>query len=239
VRLNVFILPRSAMSETPLFSAFRALTGTRQSCRAFLNTPVPRATIVEMLTAIQRAPSDCNTQPWRLFLLSGAPLEALRQDLYEAARSGQDRVSDIPPIQSYTGVYQDRRRACGWVLYEAVGIAKGDCRASSLQALENFRFFGAPHVAIVTSPQVLGERGIFDTGIYLGHLLLAAQSLGLACVAQGAIAHHADVLRRHAPVPEDHQIICGLSFGYGDKTHAANSFRTERAALDEMVTFLD
>ena len=65
-----------------------------------------------------------------------------------------------------------------------------------MQALENFRLFGAPHVLIVTSERDLGVYGAVDCGLYGGSLLLAAQSLGIATIAQAALAR-CSVRRQH------------------------------------------
>jgi len=49
----------------------------------------------------------------------------------------------------------------------------------------------------------------------------------------------AHVLRENLPIPADRLVVCGISFGYEDKAHPANGFRTERAALAEVVTLVD
>lgn len=226
-------------SPQPNYVSLLQVAKTRYSCRAFLPQPVPRAEIDRILAVAEMTPSDCNSQPWEVFFASGPALERLRAELLAAAGGQEPATTDVPPIAKYTGLYQDRRRACGWALYEAVGVTKGDRVASGKQAMENFRFFGAPNVAIFTSPKSLGERGLFDTGIYLGHFLLAAQSLGIGAVPQGAISHYAAVIRRHLPIPEELQIICGVAFGYSDTGHAANSFRTTRAPRDEYAHFAE
>lgn len=214
------------------------LMSQRHSCRAFRPDPVDPETLTRMFAMAQNAPSDCNSQPWAVSVLSGDSLDALRADMMAAARAGRAPLSDIPPIKAYEGIYQDRRRACGWALYEAVGVTKGDRVGSGQQALENFRFFGAPHLAVISSPLHLGPRALVDCGIYMGHLLLAAQSLGIASLAQGALALYTDILRAHAGISEDRQIICGMALGYSDRDHPANAFHIARAPLSETVAFL-
>ena len=59
------------------------------------------------------------------------------------------------------------------------------------QALENFNFFGAPHVAIITTDEALGVYGAVDCGGYVTSFMLAAQALGVATVPQAALAFHA------------------------------------------------
>ena len=74
-----------------------------------------------------------------------------------------------------------------------------------------------------------------DCGGFILAFCLAAEALGLGCVPQAAIAAHAPLLRDHFGVPEDRMILCALSFGYEDRDHPANAFRTERAPLSEIL----
>ncbi|MCC7319716.1 MAG: nitroreductase [Rubellimicrobium sp.] len=216
-----------------------ALAGRRHSCRAFRPEPLARARIAEMLRIAQTAPSDCNSQSWITHVLSGEPLERLRTALTEAAVAGVPAQPDVPPVERYEGVLQDRRRSCGWALYGAVGVTRGDRAGSARQSLENFRLFGAPHLALITVPAVMAARGIFDAGIYTGFLLLAAEALGIAAVPLASITHHAQVIRRQAGIAPSQAIVCGVAFGTEDASHPANAFRTARADLSECVVWAE
>lgn len=213
------------------------LLAERWSCRAFLDAPVPGATLDALLTMAQRSPSWCNTQPWHVTVLQGPALETLRVGFVEYARSHTEDP-DFSFPERYTGQFLERRRECAWQLYDSVGIAKGDRQASGEQALENFRFFGAPAVAVITTESDLGTYGAVDCGVYIGHFLLAAQSLGLATIAQAALASHSPFLRERLGLPEHRKIVVGISFGYADPDHRANGFRTARADLDTATTVL-
>ena len=101
--------------------------------------------------------------------------------------------------------------------------------------LKNFRFFGALHVAFVTSPVALDTYGILDCGAFVTGFMQAAQALGLGLVAQAALAGQAPLVRAALAVPEDRHILCGISFGCGDTAHPANSFRSARAAVGEVM----
>ena len=234
----------STMSDEPRQAAradaFRELAMARRSCRAFLPTAVPKQTITEILKVAQRAASWCNTQPWQVIVTSGEAPERFRKSLYEhAAEQGSRYVSDVPMPPAYTGVHLERRRETGWQLYEAVGIERGDRAASGRQALRNYEFFDAPHVAIITVDAGLGPYAILDTGVYLGQLLLAAESFGVGATAQAALATYSPFIRDFFDIAEDRAVLVGVSFGWPDDDHPANSYRTNRADVEDVATWIE
>lgn len=223
---------------TPEFDSLNSLLSQRHSCRGFRSEPVARGVIERMLATAQRTASWCNAQPWRVHIVSGEPLEALRTELLARADARAVPTPDLDWPREYRGVYLERRRECGWSLYRATGVSKGDREASARQVLENFRCFGAPHVAIVSSDEALGTHGVMDTGAWVANFMLAGHALGVASIAQAALASYPDILRRHLDVAPDHRIVCGISFGFEDADHPANRFRTSRAPLHEVVTWV-
>ncbi|WP_171174015.1 nitroreductase [Ruegeria sp. HKCCD8929] len=210
------------------------LLARRHSCRAFLPDSVPREEIEQFIASARRVPSWCNAQPWHVTITSGAETDVFRAALSQEAATGTP-APDLPFPTSYSGVYQDRRRACGWALYEAVGVEKGDRAGSARQMMENFSLFGAPHCAIVSSPAELGSYGAMDCGGFITAFTLAAQALGIATIPQAAVASYGPFLHRYFEIPEDRLILCAISFGYPDTDHPANGFRTERADLAEVM----
>ncbi|OMG93338.1 nitroreductase [Achromobacter xylosoxidans] len=210
----------------------------RHSCRAFLPEPVPRATIDRILTLAQRTASWCNCQPWQVTVASGDGARRLSRALVErAARSGF--TPDFPFPREYRGDYLARRRESGFQLYGAVGVARGDREAYRRQELRNFQLFDAPHVAIITTDEALGEYGAIDCGGYVANFLLAAQANGVATVAQASLAMYPEVLREQLGIGADRRVVCAISFGYADAAHPANSYRTSRADLDATVRWVD
>ena len=210
------------------------LMANRYSCRGFKPDPVPRETIEQIVATARRVPSWCNAQPWQVAITSGDETDrfrkALKQEVMQAKHS-----SDLPFPDSYSGVYQDRRRTCGWALYDAVGVTKGDREGSRQQMLRNFDLFDAPHCAIVSSPVELGAYGALDSGGFVTAFTLAAQAAGVATIAQAALAGYSPFLHRYFDIPEDRLVLCAISFGYADPDHPANQFRTERADLDQII----
>lgn len=208
----------------------------RHSCRAFQSRLVDRAVIEQIITAAQRVPSWCNSQPWQVTITSGETTEQVRASLIHAAQN-DPHAPDVEFPTEYTGEYKTRRSVCGWQLYDAVGVPKGDRDGARIQMMENYRLFGAPHLALITAPANLGSYGMLDCGSFVSAFTIAATSLGIGTIAQAAVAGYAPTLRKLLNIADDRLILCGISFGYADTDHPANGFRTERAPLSEFVTF--
>lgn len=216
------------------YDSLLATLRARFSCRAFRPDPVADAVITQIVDAARHVPSWCNAQPWQLIITKGAATDRFRDALYATAETTAP-APDMPWPEGYPGIYGDRRRACGFQLYDAVGIPKGDRAASAQQMMENFRLFGAPHVAIVTAPRVLGPYGAMDTGGFVTAFCLAAQALDVATIPQAAVAAQAPFVRDHFDVAEDQLILCAISFGHADPDHPVNGFRTDRATTDAII----
>ena len=218
------------------FGALESMLSERHSCRAFLPEPVSAQTASRLFELGRRTPSWANVQPWHVAAVSGDALRRLTESM--AAHAG-DRGPDYPFPVSYEGVYQQRRRASGWALYDAVGIERGNRDQSAAQAARNFTFFGAPFTAIISVECGLGVYGVLDCGLYVQTLLLAAQALGLGAIAQAAPASRAAFLHEWLSLPSDRAVLCAVSFGSADINDPANSFRTDRAPTSETVTFYE
>ncbi len=224
-------------TTTDTAEMFRALVTSRHSTRGFLPEPVPDEVIDELLQTAQLSPSWCNVQPWRTYLLGGEAVADLSSRMMEVKAVPEQ--FDVPQPERYTGVHQDRRRGSGYALYGALGISREDRQRRLEQAWENYRFFGAPHLAIITSTTLLGSYAYVDTGAYIAHLVLAARSLGLGSIALAAIGGRSDVVRPALELPDDEVVIAGVAFGWEDADHPANAFRTTRADLDEIIVRRD
>ena len=225
-----------ATVPTDRIGVLEELLNERYSVRAFLPQEVPRETIEHILSVSQRTASWCNSQPWQVLIASGEAKEKFRKAIYAEAASGAKDDHDFTPPREYLGVYLERRRESGFQLYNTLGIARGDKMAYAKQALENYNFFGAPHVAIIHTDEPLGIYGAVDCGAYVGNFMLAAQALGLGTIPQAALARHSGLIRRHFKLADDRKVVCGISFGFADHAHKVNSYRTSRASVADTVT---
>jgi nitroreductase len=104
---------------------------------------------------------------------------------------------------------------------------------------EFFRLFGAPHVAMITTDEALGVYGAVDCGAYVANFMLAATAMGVATIAQAALASRPQRVRDFFALAPGRRVVCGISLGFEDTAHPANGFRTRRAELPATVDWVD
>src|SRR5688572_16968958 len=159
----------SAMnSATDLHSwpaVFAAIAAQRRSTRAFLSRPVPDPLLREIFAAAQLAPSNCNTQPWLVYVVSGERCETLRAVLAQTARR-DGFTPDIPYSANYAGAYKERQYDAAARLYNALGIERGEKARRAEAFMQNYEFYNAPHVAFLCLPEFGGIREAADLGMY-------------------------------------------------------------------------
>lgn len=205
------------------------LLHARYSVRGFLPEPLPEATLSELFTIAQRAPSWCNIQPWRLALTSPPFTGELSKALVAKAK-GALPTPDIDFPLIYPDPYQDHRRKCGGALYGAMGVDRDDKAGRYDAWLRNYELFDAPHLLVVSRDKRLGEYATLDVGVWLGIFLTAAESLGVQACAMASVAAYPELLREHLEIPADEMILFGLALGNADLSVPANQARTTRQA---------
>ena len=209
---------------------------TRYSVRGYLSDPVPEETIREILDVARLSPSNSNTQPWHVAVVSGDARVALEAAICAEADAGKEQYPGFPRAR-IEGVYRDRRRACGFGYYETMGVARDDIEGRTAIARKNFEFFGAPHVAFFSMPRTFERINALDVGILLQSLMLVMHERGVGCIPQGALAGYPGPVREIAEVPEDNEILCGMSFGYEDPDAHINTVRMPREPLETIASF--
>lgn len=212
---------------------------SRKSIRAFKPDPVPRETIDAILEVSQRAPSGTNTQPWHVYVCTGAVKEAISSDVLEMAKAGEGKPYehyDYYPAQ-WKDVHRDRRRGIGWALYGLLGIEKGDREGSARQGARNFLFFDAPVSLFITVDSYLARGNWADAGMYAQTIMLAAKGFGLDTCPQAAWIPFQEPIYKHLEIPDDQDLVTGMSLGYPDPDAIENTLVSEREELSNVAQF--
>ena len=218
-----------------------AAARTRRSIRAYKPERVMPDTLREIIALGRHAPSGSNIQPWHVHVLTGATLRRVgtaMQRAFLTDEPGHQRDYDYytDPIEE---PYLARRRQCGWGLYGALGIGRGDHVKSKAYRATNYNFFGAPVGLIFTIDRRLERGSWLDYGMFLQTLMLAARARGLHTCAEAAIASYPDIVRRELNIARDRIVICGMAMGYADPEAIVNTFQPPRIDMQDYAVFLD
>ena len=220
---------------------------SRFSTRAFLNKPVEKSVLEDLLQVAARSPSGTNTQPWKVYVLQGAAKDKLVHEVCEAhnAMAANPALAaehaeeyDYYPSK-WVSPYIDRRRECGFGLYGVLGIGKGDKDKMHLQHQQNYRFFGAPVGLIFTLDKVMGRGSLLDYGMFLQSLMVAARARGLHTCPQAAWNGFAKIIYKHVGAGENEMMVCCLSLGYADEAALVNTFKTTRVDASTFTHWIE
>ena len=215
---------------------------TRRSVRAFLDTPVPRDVVNEILAVASRAPSGTNAQPWRVYVLTGDAKVKLSADVlaaYDDPQRDSKYREEYPYYpREWVAPYIDRRRKVGWDLYSLLQISREDKARMHAQHSRNFTFFGAPVGMIFTIDRILELGSWLDYGMFLQSIMVAARARGLDTCPQAAFTQFHAVIGNHLRLPADEMVVCGMAPGHADPAAIENTLSTEREPVSGFARFL-
>jgi len=232
------------MTITPeTIAAVDAAIASRHSIRAYLPTEVPRDVIGEILAVASRAPSGTNTQPWKVWVLTGQSKKALSARILAAHNDSAERARHTEEYAYYPtewrSPYVDRRRKVGWDLYGLLGIGKADKARMHEQHGKNYDFFGAPVGMIFTIDRVMQQGSWLDYGMFLQNIMVAARARGLDTCSQAAFTQYHRLIAEVLELPADQMVVCGMSLGHADPAAVENTLVTEREPVSGFARFLD
>lgn len=212
----------------------------RRSIRGFKDEPVSRELLEDIIALANRAPSSMNTQPWHLHILTGEPLERVRQGNTERMLDGTPPSREIEDYSAYEGEHRKRQIEIAVQLFEAMGIERHDAERRQDWVMRGFRQFDAPVSVVVCFDRSLLKNTIahFDTGAMTYGLVLAAWSKGLGAVINGQGIMQSPVVREVANIPDDQVILTCVALGWPDEDFIANSVVSRRRPVSNVTRFL-
>ncbi len=220
--------------------SFHETVHKRTSVRAFLPDLVPAKLLTAVLEDAQRSPSNCNTQPWHVHIISGARLKRLGERLAADWRAMKMTPDFSFAVEAYDGKCSERQQAQGASYLEAMGVDRDDKSGRDHLSAGNLEFFGAPHAAFLFFPEAGDNvRIASDVGMYGQTLLLSLVAHGLGGIPQTMLGFFGEQLREELGLPARMKLLFGISFGYPDPNSVAAGYRMPRAPLSESVFFHD
>ncbi|MBU0994843.1 MAG: nitroreductase [Proteobacteria bacterium] len=214
----------------------------RKSVRKFKSDPVPKAIIKELLDISVRSPSANNTQPWGFTIITGDILEKIRKENVENLRNGQlpsKEMERLLVVRPKGSVYRKRQVEIAKQLFRLMEIPREDKEKRTEWMERGFRYFDAPCVIIITADKWLPLPGtFFDNGCLAQTICLAALSFGLHTCIENQGVTYAEVLRKHASISDDKQIITAIAIGYPDWDFPANKVESTREPIDNIAEWV-
>jgi nitrobenzene nitroreductase len=212
----------------------------RRAKRGFLNTPVPRETVNDILNAARFAPSSSNTQPWRCYVLTGSARDRITSKAVETFRAGPEKLAPEYPFfpqplhDPFIGRFNQFRGQLG----DAVGVPRSDKYGRLKDVERQFRFFEAPVGIIFTMDRKLEWASFICYGCFLQNMMLAARARGLDTCAQQIWSLQHRLLREELGFPETDMVIAGMSLGWANNTLPENNMVNHKLAIEDFVEFV-
>jgi len=231
------------MPDNPQQQAVDAAITSRRSIRAFLPTPVARADIEAILQVASRAPSGTNTQPWRVYVLTGESKAQLSEAILAAYADPGQAARHTEEYQYYprewVSPFIDRRRKVGWDLYALLGLTRDNKAGMAAQHGRNYRFFDAPVGLIFTIDRVMEQGSWLDYGMFLQNIMVAARGRGLDTCPQAAFTQFHRIIAEQLQLPSNEMVVCGMALGFADPDKIENTLITERDSVASFARFVD
>ncbi len=212
----------------------------RRSIRGYKPDPVPRKLIEEIIGLAMRAPSSMNTQPWNFTIVTGEPLDRIRQGNTERNLADIPHSREFRIGQPFAGQHRDRQVGVAKQLFAAMDIAREDKEKRHDWVMRGFRQFDAPVCVIITFDRVLQDSDDtpFDCGAVTTLLVNAAWSRGLGAVINSQGIMQSPVVREHAGIAEDQVIMKAVALGWPDDSFPANAVVSTRKSVGEATRFV-
>jgi nitroreductase len=206
----------------------------RRSVRAYRPDPLSKAQVLDILQAAACAPSNSNTQPWRVHVVTGEPMQRLGEALVAAFHENA-----LPPAAHFPDPLPDafceRQADFAERYYGALGIDRSDAAARARQSARNFTFFGAPVGLLFCIDARLGRHSWLDLGLLVQSVMVAAKARGIDTCPQVSFARFHPVIAAQLGLPAHEVTACGMSMGIADADANVNRMRMPRVPVSEFV----
>ncbi|MEX2334340.1 MAG: nitroreductase [Pseudohongiella sp.] len=219
------------MSDMTLHDAIHQ----RRSVRGYLPDAIPDEVLTRIFELAQLAPSNCNVQPWKVFVATGELRDRLSAEMQRRVIAREPANPDYEYRGDFDGEYRKRQVECAVALYSQMGIERHDREGRERAVLRNFEFFDAPYMAFIGMDRAFGTTVAIDVGMYAQNLMLAMVANGVHSCPMGTMRNYPELVRDAFGLGDETRILFGLAFGYEDTAVPANRTRTTREPISASV----
>lgn len=209
---------------------------SRNSIRAFNDSPVDNKLIKELLMKSSRSASGGNLQPWKIFVINNDSMKEFLAFQKKWSKPETPAYDIYPP--KLKEPYRTSRFELGEEMYQLLGIGREDKDARISQVMKNFEFFGAPCAFFCFVDRQMGPPQWSDLGMFLQTFMLLAKEAGLDTCAQESWSMKQESVSKFVRAGDEDILFCGMSIGYKDSEAIINSLVSKRRPLDTWATFI-
>jgi len=207
---------------------------SRKTTRAFLDKPVPKNDIIEILNAARSAPSGSNLQPWEFWAVAGKEKDELVEKLLKEQEKAGITYSPgrgRPLNERYT------ERSNSFTMKILPYFEKAGIDDPNWIMHGSLSFYGAPVAILILFDEESNSNEI-NMGLALQNILLSAHNKSLGTCPLGLPLIFGDLIKTHLKIPERLRLSNIVAIGYIDTANPINEFKSERVPLNEITKLI-
>lgn len=210
----------------------RKIMHQRRSCRAFLDKPIAKDTLAEILEDTICAPSAINMQPWQFTVAAGEERLRLSRALMKAYREqniscGPGATRPLPDEVQQRRIQATEAMA---PLLKEMGVTQHVYVNEG-----SLNFYNAPAALIIAFDSAFTDARLFDMGIAAAYFLLSAHDHGLATCPIGLVCAYEEAIKEVLNIREEFKVALSIAVGFADEASPINRLKTTRDDLDSFV----
>ncbi|MFD0704944.1 nitroreductase [Alloscardovia venturai] len=209
---------------------FNDVVESRHSVRDFEDKPLPEYIVRKIARVAQHTPTWVNSQPTKIYIVSGDAAKRLRERFREAHSQGVDTAAEIQPLNRDQWPQWNQNAMAQWTTEFKETFKPGQVNFYELQN----NLFRAPTFAFFTVGQNLSEWSTFDAGAFVNSFVLAAKNEGVDSIIAYVLVTYPAIVREIAQIPNDEKLIVGVALGYAS-SHPINTFIPSRIPVDDVL----
>jgi len=192
---------------------------TRHSARSFLDQPVSEELIRQIIAEAQNAPSWCNSQPAKVYVLTGDAAKKMAETHVANNVNKTRSWAEIMPPQPDTWNPNNNDNIAEYLTAADTNEGQND-RFGFIA--RNKYIFHSPVIVYITIPRNSTMYQAYDAGAFGYGICLAAHAHGLGSIPAYEFVRFPQEIRDALEIPESESLLMGIGIGYADEAEINN-----------------
>lgn len=214
----------------------------RHSARSFTEQEIDASLIKDIIAEAQNAPSWCNSQPWKAYVVTGEAAKKMHETHHNNVTNKAKAWTEVVPPQFTDKDWSEAE----WVNMRDFWQAADVSPFPEDNSTDKLGFnkistwdFRAPAIVYITIPKNATMFSAYDAGAFGYGVTLAAYEHGVYCIPAYEFIRYPQEVRPFFDIPEDEAIFMGIGLGYAredEDLNRINDFeKNVRANTDDIL----